>query len=660
MSINNNQRTIIENQSLNAILKHGSIPSSLAFNRYVNEKYDNKTPGLPFLDPVKLQGKSNSKVFNQMLDEINIDLQTLYNTNKIQTLNVGAINEYYDITAKKINDNINILSKLINNNVNVNNYLLTFNNFNQIDFSGDSNRNIPSTNSYIDLINGYVSNEKISTANSKYDISKAQISISNSFNPNDIISVGNINDILNDLSGAYYLYNLKSLYNTPISFNIEIILDETVNATNIQFTFNALYGIDAKLSISEDNINYKSFQIESNSNNIEWNFISQTIKYININITKNTPDGYDGTNYYYYFNFRNISIINEKYKQDSIFISNPIKLDYIYNKINVDIDHNIYPGTNINYYIGIDNLQDNIEWSVLNSNSFNTNLLKSKRKILSSSINNFRLSNYDNCYIISNIDSVVDINSISLIPAYQMWKAEYISLRKAAHYKPTFSDYNLTNFISSTYIDCEQYNLNINAGTLLCLTQYVYCSSPTNLSNKIMNFLNPTADIGFTIYVNNKKVSLLNGKYTLMFKQGKNKVNILVYCHGTSDTDTAQYSFNHNINLKQCGFNVFGESPMQYVNKYNLLNRTYDNNVNYFTVDSGNLLVKHNPLMNTISDDDTGIKYLLTYKYLNKSSNNNIMYDGINPFIYVRIMASLHSDITDISPKINSITLTGE
>lgn len=677
MLISNLQIEKKKEKYVEQMLKNSIIPTHSIVNNFLEEELKSLEIGSPLFTPFdfEFESKSNSKTWNDNFKNLDIDFNLLYDS--YNKLNYDVINyeKLYLNEKDKLFDKLRIISLMIENikenlkcSNNIYSYVQTFSDFYSSELEGDLKRNLPSSNCYIDLINKCVKNNKISSINSKINISNSNIEIlSKSIEP--VKRIGNIRSILTDEINefCYLKYNTQTKDNV-FSISIKITLPLAKDFSNILFECISPTNYKASLSISEDNINYNNIYSIVNNNNCEWIFKRQRVSSFIINLEKEQSDSAEKYGEVYYYIFKNISCIDEEYEISSVYVSNPIKLKSIVNDITLCANENIIPGTSIDYFIGIDNGKDYIEWKQFKNNTEDTfDIFIDKEKILNNSLTEYGESLGNDCYALYKLPKGWSLNDISLIYGYQMWKMETLNIPEIydiTDYNPDINDYTDYYIQRKSLVDTEEYEFDLRNGKLHILTQYVLCEKDYYIKNKKVTCKKLTGTkFNTNVYVNNTEINKINDNYSFTLKKGLNVIYMLVFIN---DNEAIQYSsISHNFNFKEYTFNVFAGKPMKYINPKQLKSNNLKKDNIYYSIDNEILFVKddislineHIIFPNNRSDINfkNNSRFLLKFKILNPSKNKYV--STLTNSTTVRVMANLKSNDKSYSPQLNNFRI---
>jgi hypothetical protein len=353
------------------------------------------------------------------------------------------------------------------------------------------------------------------------------------------------------------------------------------------------------------------------------------------------------------------------YKSKSILVTKPIKFEDLVNIITLKANDLIFPNTSINYYVGLDNGKDKVNWELVENNvPYDLGILKKNMKIINSSSSGYGGVVDTNIHRVCKVPDNVNLNSIKLVPGYQMWYADKFNIAADS----SVTNFNIHSFAfddivkstkvvkSQSFIDCDKYDFYIEPKTLYILTQFVNVPDETGANGKYVTTKNSALASGLQtrLLVNGNDIKDANGKYTLRLRKGVNKVQLLLYHNGTSSVQ-----MSHNFNFKECSQDTFALPPMQMVNYHTLKNKTQAPNYKYFAIKDGYLVVKHNPTTITV-DSANDMGYMLSYKSLRAEAASLVENTSLYQSVKFRLMAVLLSVDTAMSPQILNFRIIGQ
>ena len=689
MSISKIQYNAKKEEFKQELLKKGIEPNNYELNNLLSEFFDNKTLGMPYYVPIKQEPyeTSNKEAYNYTFEALGKDMQTIYDANIEANNKAVAIQEYYDTEKTKVMNAIQKLSlrvqninEIMNSSIAGKQYVQVFDDLYDIEYYGNSKRNIPYTTAFVDLLQKKVYTEKSNTKINKINISNSNIEITGLDKFKSKTTTGNLSSILTDTIDSVYTIVGKANNNKEMTISILIDLKSLMDINSVLFSFTSSRSLKCELSLSEDGENFINVHDITGTNLMEWNFPTKTVQYIKINIIKSEADGYglteSNTEYYeYYYILKNISVALETFESKSIFVSKKIEFDDLVNSITLNVTDRIYNNTRIDYFIGFDNEDSKVGWdNIENHKAHELFMFEKKNKIL-----NYHLKDTNNfgemdpaateLYQIYKIPNTINKNSIKITPGYNMWSVIQYQKKDDQEYDESFN-FNSFDFTKYTdecitnqlFMDCENYtSFKLYPNTLYVFTQYVSLEQSTNIYDKYIRVMdtasaNVVKDTQQKVFINGLEVSKTGNDnenfYSFALKKGINKIQIVIYAPATAGAGTERWLY-HNINFKEITNNVFAFPPMKYINWY-VLDKQMEPNYRYYTIKDNYVCVKCTP-EDMIKSEIEDMGYFMSYYSLRE----DMAYYFSNNKLSFRIMAVLHSNDKNVSPEIINFRITG-
>lgn len=343
----------------------------------------------------------------------------------------------------------------------------------------------------------------------------------------------------------------------------------------------------------------------------------------------------------------------DNFETENIYVSKPIDFNFLVDTLIFQPTDSSLPNTELHYYIGIDNNTTPVDWQeIIPSVPFNTGNLNSVSTLLNKDSLDFSeeiASNRVVLYKLCGIKDNLNLNSIKLTLGNEMWRLDEIDLNKE-NYLLSISDYDKNKISTTSYLDDAALDITIKKGVYYVMTKEIYCDKDLKLENVVLELTDTNNKIYLQtmILLNNTELKTRD----LLLKKGKNTLQILIYL--SMDYCSESAGIKHNLNFKEYSLKTYAEPPMKRVSYYDLLNKNYTKNQNYFSVDENNNIV--------VSIDPkkySGIKYTLNYKVIdtNKLNKLNLKDEGI--YLSFRVKASLKSSDKSVSPKILNYRIIG-
>lgn len=689
MSISKIQYNAKKEEFKQELLKKGIEPNNYELNKLLSEFFDNKILGMPYYAPIKQEAyeTSNKEAYNYTFQALGHDMQTIYDANIEANNKAVAIQEYYDTEKTKVMNAIQKLSlrvdnikEIMNSSIAGKQYVQVFDDLYDVEYYGNSDRNIPYTTAFIDLLQKKMYTEKSDNKINKINISNSDIIVTGTDSFKSKTITGELKNILTDTIDSMYTLVCKSDKNQEMKVTITLDLKSLMDINTVLFSFTSTRELKCELSLSEDGENYINVHDITGTNLIEWNFPTKTVQYIKINIIKTEADGYglteSNTEYYeYYYILKNISVALETFESKSIFVSKQIEFDDLVNSITLNATDRIHNNTRIDYFIGFDNEESKVGWdSIENHKPHELFMFEKKNKIL-----NYHLKDSNSfgemdvaateLYKLYKVPDTINRNSIKITPGYNMWSVIRYQKKDDQEYDESFSfdSFDFTKYTdectsNQLFMDCENYtNFKLHPNTLYTFTQYVSLEQSSNVYDKYIRVMdtasaNVLKDVKQKVFINGLEVSKTGDEgenfYSFALKKGINKIQIVIYAPATAGAGTNRWLY-HNINFKEVTNNVFAFPPMKYINWY-VLDKQMEPNYKYYTIKDNYVCIKCTP-EDMIKSEIEDMGYFMSYYSLKE----DMTYYFSNNKLTFRIMAVLHSNDKNVSPEIIDFRITG-
>ena len=610
------------------LLKEGHPITSYQINKKINEFFDDKTPGLPYLSNKKFKkyDKSDKDSFNAIFKTIKQDLDNAYIIYNNQTDYGTIINGDYDTRMEQTNKAVDslilqtqILEEYTKKKTAYSPYIINFNDLSNVNTRNLVVNNIPYTTSEIDYNTSTLKNELQSTPNDKVDLSEATIKLT--CNHSKITTDKKIDEITSELLNSAVTIKATTQSNTPSQLILDVVLKENKEISRIDLIGYSLYNTSISLYVSEDGTNYFEKASGDGDSNMIWRFNQISVAAIKIIISKNDFDylSEDGTGETYYM-LSNLGLYLDKYKKTSVYTSEVIEFKETISDITLDPIHELPPKTDIAYFVGVENNKNNVEWKTINpKQTIDLGLLYKKEEMLNFKTSNnnifgfqvYDVANEEFYYRINDIPKYTNINSIELRAGLSQWLIEELNV--SDKYKDGFptechtNDYSKARVTAISPLDstimelrCEKEN------NYFVLSQYAICEKDTIIENRYFDFdfekienadgtESNKENLDIILLINGKQVFAKNNKYTFKLKAGENLVQIMVLLtnHDVSKLDSEGNkiikTIRHNFNLISYCEKVFAGPPMERINKNSLVKNISAHSLKYFAVNEENL-----------------------------------------------------------------------
>lgn len=604
------------------LLKKGHEVTSYEVTKMINAFFDSKTPGLPYFNPISLNKYSTSDKtdYNKMFKTMKEDLNNAYSIYNNQTDYSVVINGDYDMRMESANKAIDalileteILEEYTTKKMAYTPCIINFNDLSNVNTKNLVTHNIPYTTSEIDYNTSTLRNELQSMPNDKLDLSTAAISITASNSSIDLDK--DVSVIFSELLNNPLSVTTSSQSSSPSPLTISIELESEKSISRIDLIGYSLYNTSITLYLSEDGTNFFEKKTSDGDPNMIWRFNETLVKSIKIVITKNDydykkDDNGDGE---CYFMISNLSMYLDKYKKTSVFTSKVIEIEEAISDVTLSPIHETPPKTDIAYFVGYENKNDNVEWkSVTPNKTTDLGLLYKEEMILNYQVTDvmtFGARRYDSTnasfyFRIHQLPSYTNLNSIELRAGHSQWLLEPLDATDKypnnagipTDNKCHTNDYSKSRVpaiaaLDSTIMEirCEKEN------NYFLMSQYAICEQDIIIENRYMEFDVVNEKFDVITLINGKQIFPKNGKYTFRLKTGENLVQIMVLLtnHTVKDANgnllDKVKTIRHNFNLVSYTQALYAGPPMERINYNGLLKNIDSKSLKYYAIKQENI-----------------------------------------------------------------------
>lgn len=641
MNLKDMQTSKAINEATMTSLRKGLIPTIATVNAYLTDKFKNSAAGYPIFRPLfaaKYQVSDPIK-YNFMMNQIKSDLDDLYDADNANNNEILSMFSYYDVEKKKIDSKINSVQNRLDNLLaglskeqSKEGMFDNFDDFLKIEFLGNITRSIPCTNAFVDLLTKSVSNETLKP-NSKLALNNAtpKVTVGTKNISNTTLSA--VENCLKDSTNETWVQQVITDNSDGAQVRISIELPTEQDVTTIKYTLQSPRHATIKLSITDQNKSTRTFKEITTTDLAEWNIKSSKVKVLTFDIGKTEPDALDGTNFQYFIGAKNISIFNDIFNSENIFVSKEFPINKPFNYAYLETEQVLPSDTQMKYYIGIDKIGSPIAWKRVYNKV--TNDLGLLTPIVDNHINQSYTKCYGDTYLggykLAQLEHVPVDNTTKLYMGANMWEKKTIDV-------PDINLFQLKDLVNSTNLtflkmDKVKFNQLKNTGEIY--TTYVYCEKPIAVDS-VINADKTTAQI--TVNINNVKIEEINNHRTLRLAVGWNKVEIMSITTSDDIVLTLNAYFGDVADVIRAKKDAIKEMPL-YDLLYNFHQQTYD----YYAIDGDNIILNFDPKI-------VNLECFIEYMYIHKEG----MFDDMN----IRFMAVLSSDSADVTPKLKNYKIT--
>lgn len=679
------------------LLKGGQLVTTYEVNKRVNDFFDDNTPGLPYFKPQKIEpySKSDKSKYNEMFYNINEDLKIAFSIYNNQSEYVVTSQSAYDLEMESIHNKIDllmlhseILEEYSKKNISYYPKILTFSDLTDVNTKNLYKHNIPYTTAEIDFNTSTLRNELHSTPNDKIDISKATIKLTSSgFRTT---ADKDISLITNDADSDIVTITLNGNSDSNSSeLILDISLEYPKEISKIVFTGYSLYNTSIKLLLSEDGDNFmEKSKIEGQSINT-WRFNRTRVSAFKICISKYKSDYEEDKEKFFYYILKNISLYNDKYSKTSVYVSNVINFDNPISDITIIPDHKKPPNTDISYFVGTEDKNNDIEWKAIKPNvPLDIKLLLKEEMILNYFTSEIfgeqkfdrKLNEY--CFYIHELPENTNINSLDVRTGHSQWLIEKLDpTGKDRDNKVSQTDYSKAKVIGIAPLDVTIMEIKCEERwNYFLMSQYVICENDTIIENRSIKFNKTNEVFDYIVLINGKQIFAKNNKFAFKLKKGENMVQIMMLLGNldVSNPDNIK-TVSHNFNLMAHSKEIYAGPKMQRVSYNSLSKNVSSHSLKYYSINTEDfkdkIIVKYDPnyvlkptdpisTFTNITDikinNSEYFRVYLKYKNMPDRVKIGITNADNDSNIRCRVMAKLSTSDISVSPYINSIKVVGE
>ncbi|AGF59632.1 hypothetical protein B0P06_006093 [Clostridium saccharoperbutylacetonicum] len=622
------------------LLKEGHGATNYQVNKRITEFFENKTPGLPYFKPITLKKyvRSDKKDYNNMFKNIEQDLKNAFQVYNTQTNYEVLINGDYDMQMEEANHSLDklilqteLLKKYTETKTAYEPYIIKFNDLSMVSTRNLITHNIPQSTSEIDYDISILRNELRSTPSDKVDISTTGTISVDSSNAKVILNK-DITSILSEIITDMLTISTVTSNKEPGTLTLQIDFAENHEASRICLNGCSLYNTNVKLFISEDGTNFLEKSNIAGDSSMSWRFNAMNMKAFRIIFEKTSFDYMDNDNneFYCYYMFSNLSVYNDKYKKSSVFTSKTIEMEQPVSNITVDPIHELPPHTDIAYFVGFENKNDDVEWKNVEAGSnVDLGLLTNEKEILTYETQKFEfseLARYDKVnkqyyFKVYPLPDNTNLNSIYLRAGHSQWLIERLDVNdryknksiedikadpnkgipedkhiihdavpadKVCH-TDDYSKARVTDIapLDSTVMDirCERVN------NYFIMSQYAICEQETIIENRYITYDVTTETFNAMVLINGRQIFPKNNKYSFKLNAGENLIQIMVLLinHDLTNLDNEDKTkdvkkIKHNFNLLAYCKELYAGPEMQRINYNSLIKNISNQSLKYYSV----------------------------------------------------------------------------
>lgn len=549
MSIRDRQIADAETAALQSELQAGRYPDLTTIQRMIAAVFANSPAGLPQFQLTALENNtvSDPDVVNTMLKQMMGDVTTGFKELTTLENTMMGMADYYETEKNKVNKGISKLARRIESieekmkhRTQSNVITKHFHDFIDLEMTGDESRNLPATTALVDLKRGVVTLDKVRQGSARYDITGAGIDATVSGTPVSTATSGEITNILKDAVNAAWRYTVTTNTVDPVTVTVKLSLETAVSATTIGFLAESPAATRVTLYVSEDDITYVKQGTKTLTGMGTWSIPITTIQYLKFELVKDEPDGTAGTTSTFEFGASRIIVQREAYQSEGKLVSAAIPVGtMVVDQVTVTPVEDRLPGTNIRYYIAIDD-GGHLEWIEADSaglvpfgayQNFSATI-SSTTKGYGDAVDEPQFGHQN--YALAELDVTPAVGATKLYIGEQMWQVDHYDGAAPATPLTTTgpSDWASATYDTS-YVDLKR---TFSGNQITLRPGYTKMTIECQIASDLMPFvqrLQVNQEAIVAVYLNN---TLLGGvkqddgwDYTYKLVAGVNKLEIYFY-----------------------------------------------------------------------------------------------------------------------------------
>lgn len=648
MTINDTQKSLIREEIMVSKLKEGFYPSMYLVDALVNEVFKNRPLGQPRFTYVEMKKgeASSSAEYNGMFKGAGQDLKVGYEETKRLNNRIMSLANYYESNRMKINkllqglelsaESLSMKASSSNNRSVIGDMI---NDFKMIDFRGNTKRNIPKTDAFVNLIQSDVEMKRTRNGTTKYDLSDADLSFKTSAD-HQVIHLSPMVSALADTIHESWRTIVVSKEAGEVSATFTIELKEVVRASNVTIDMQSGKPVHVALLVSHDGKEFVRLEQERIFASYQWVFESRDIKAIRFEMIKKEEDRPNGSEFEYIFGMKSVEMTETLYQENSYFVSKPFILpDHeAVKQISIDIDDYLPPDTSIRYYVGFDYIDEMIEWQEIRKDRpVVTDMVKPHKMEINRYTDGYAQMIAERFgtkfYQIAKLPHKPLKDSIKLMVGRNMWLKETIAApfeyeetedgTDVIVYPTGIHDWTRTPSTKKEYVRIQNGYDYLRSNKFHRYTTHIFSEEHATFDATVIG----TSDTSHAVFVNGSQIKGVDNKYNLSLVPGWNKIQVYAYARILNQEIIIDFY------IPALNNQIFASStPMQELSMYDLLNNTTTRNINHFAVDENNgLIVNYDPKRLDVKGDFTktasgqttdknmslsdGVEYALDYEY---------------------------------------------
>lgn len=602
-----------ESEIVNQALLSGGLVTSFDVVTKLNNFFNYKTAGLPYYKNVRIKphSKSDVKVWNNSFSELGEDLEVAYEIYNNQEKAVLEAKSSFDSEIlslykefDELNSEIELANMFSNKGMVYYPYIINFNDLSDINSKNLYEHNIPYTNCEVDFDKSLMRNELYSTPNDKIDLSKSTITITTP--SKNLVTNKDIKNIVSENSAEVVTVETKSQNTKNQELHINVRLDRSCEISKIDLSCFNISNAKAVLLVSEDCENYIELEVQDGYKYLSWTFNKRIINSFKIILRKNKNDIESGSSSLCVYSIVNISAYNDKYSQSGVFTSNVVRFNEAITDVCIYPTHSMPPMTDISYFIGYEDKNNDIEWYPIKPNEmFDLNLLYKDEMLLNYTTSevfgrwDFDRETKKRLFYIHEIPNNTNLNSLYLRAGHSQWLVERLDVTPKYEQdypkdnRVNINDYNKSFVTTVAPLDMSMTELRCEKEwNYFVMSSYVVCDKETIIEDRFMTYDftldkegKPKETLDLALIVNGRRIFAKNGKFSFRFKKGENLIKLMVLFgnQDMSDIDNLK-CISHNFNLLSADNEVFAGPKMERMGYNTLEKYTSEKDLKHYAI----------------------------------------------------------------------------
>jgi hypothetical protein len=384
MSIVTRQMSKALDRIIKGILQKGYLPSVRELEVKLRNYFSDKIPGSPTfrLRLAPYRGKSSSRDWNDNVDEIKEDLDTIYEETVDQAERILVNFNYIEAEKRRMDHRMrNIedrVQELLLLNKNSDGYLYSFTD----SFTDLGNTDLEHTTSFVDLRAGEVTPMQTKAGTTRVDLSTASINGVIDIAPEDVVSsteVSPMANALDDIENTAWLQKVivkQKRTKAPVDYKITITPSNAQAVTRILIKPHNTDKTKFAVRVTEDGINWRTVYSDYILDQINVDLPEIQVSGLELTLSKSQCDDVDDLgNETFYFGICTVGMVKIGFEDVADYVTKPITIKdrqgraVNVSKLSLEVDQAISSPSNwIKYYVAVEDpavAWADIDWQLI-------------------------------------------------------------------------------------------------------------------------------------------------------------------------------------------------------------------------------------------------------------------------------------------------------